>query len=82
MDSPPPEYVECQHKFKTDVNKKVIKNIIQILDSIPDFEQRGISTSHSNSIRWIMNAFDKNYLYEEFSEQYDYITNKLISPIF
>ena len=80
MNNIPPTYDESLMNNSiiiSDVNKIIFKTLREVLDKIEDIEENGISYEHNNYIRQIMKGFDRNHLYEEFPEDYNYILNKL-----
>ena len=66
-----------QNEIRTSMNKIIYQKLKDLLDNIDNLDETGITDTHSNYIRWLMNGFDKNNLYKGFDEDYDYVLNKL-----
>jgi len=80
MSNTPPTYEDSNldnSKIISEVNKKTFKKLREILDRIDDIDKNGVSDAHNNYIRQIMKAFDNRYLYEGFSDDYEYVLEKL-----
>lgn len=75
----PPEYERVQGEIKKKLNKKIIHNLIDILTNIADIDTKGVTHLHDNLIRQLMKGFDKNHLYDEFPNDYEFILKKLTS---
>ena len=73
----PPVYERVQGEIKTELNKKIIQNLINILNNTVDIDTKGVTHLHDNLIRQLMKGFDKNHLYDEFPKDYEYILKKL-----
>ena len=63
------------------INKKIFENLKSVLDRIDNIEENGISYEHNIYIRQIMKAFDRNYVYDGFVEDYNYVLQKLTAKI-
>ena len=75
----PPKYLNLEDNIKIilENNKNIFAQLIIVLDSIENIETDGVSSIHDSYIRQLMKAFNNDYLYKGFDEDYKYVLNKL-----
>ena len=78
----PPSYNETleNHDYDSErysMNKYIYKQLRDLLDSIDEIEETGVSHDHQYYIQQLMKGFDKNYIYKNFNLDYEYVIKKL-----